>query len=52
MGTLLILVGTFSGVMATLPRSGMWMLRIKKGMGFFMIALGEYFLVKAGQLLF
>ncbi len=52
MGTLLILVGTFSGVMATLPKSGMWMVRIKKAMGFFMIGLGEYFLVKAGQVLF
>lgn len=52
MGTLLIVVGTFSGAMATLPKSGRWMNRIKKAMGFFMIGLGEYFLVKAGQLLF
>ncbi len=50
MGILLILVGTFSGVMAALPRSGQWMVAIKKGMGVFMLLLGEYFLVKAGQL--
>ncbi len=50
MGILLILVGTFSGVMAALPKSGQWMIAIKKGMGVFMILLGEYFLVKAGQL--
>ena len=52
MGTLLIVVGTFSGVMASLPQSGEWMVKIKKGMGFVMIALGEYFLIKAGQLWF
>jgi thiol:disulfide interchange protein DsbD len=48
---LLIVVGTFSGVMASLPRSGLWMVRIKKAMGLAMIALGEYFLIKMGQLM-
>lgn len=52
MGTLLIVVGTFSGVVASLPKSGEWMVKIKKGLGFLMIALGEYFLIKAGQLWF
>ncbi len=52
MGIILIAVGTFSGIMAALPKSGAWMVKVKKGMGFFMIALGEYFLIKAGQLLF
>ncbi len=51
LGTLLVLVGTFSGILATLPRSGEWMLRLKKVMGFFMIALGEYFLIKMGELI-
>ncbi len=50
MGILLILVGTFSGVMAAMPKSGQWMVNVKKGLGVFMILLGEYFLVKAGQL--
>ena len=52
LGTLLIIVGTFSGFMASLPRSGVWMVKIKKVLGFFMIGLGEYFLIKMGQLLF
>ncbi len=52
MGIILIAVGTFSGVMAALPKSGAWMVKVKKGLGFFMIGLGEYFLIKAGQLLF
>lgn len=52
MGTLLIVVGTFSGLVASLPRSGEWMVKIKKTIGFIMIGLGEYFLIKAGQLWF
>lgn len=51
MGLLLIVVGTFSGVVASMPRSGEWMVRIKKGIGLFMIGLGEYFLIKMGQLM-
>ncbi len=51
LGILLIAVGTFSGVVASLPRSGVWMVKIKKGIGIFMIGLGEYFLIKMGQLL-
>ncbi len=52
MGIILVLVGTFSGVLAALPKSGMWMIKVKKGLGVFMIGLGEYFLIKAGQLIF
>jgi cytochrome c-type biogenesis protein len=51
MGLLLILVGTFSGVMAALPKSGEWMVKIKKAFGIIMIGLGEYFLIKMGELL-
>ncbi|MCP4353461.1 MAG: cytochrome C biogenesis protein [Desulfobacterales bacterium] len=51
MGILLILVGTFSGVLAALPKSGEWMVKIKKALGIFMIGLGEYFLIKTGQLI-
>lgn len=52
MGLLLMVVGTFSGAVASLPKSGEWMVKVKKGLGFLMIALGEYFLIKAGQLWF
>lgn len=51
MGLLLVLVGTFSGILASLPRSGEWMAKIKKVLGLAMIGLGEYFLIKMGQLM-
>ncbi len=50
MGILLILVGTFSGLMASMPKSGNWMVTIKKGLGWIMILLAEYFLIQAGKL--
>ena len=52
MGILLILVGTSAGLLTSLPKSGAWMEKIKKGLGIFMILLGEYFLIRAGKLLF
>jgi len=51
LGTLLILVGTFAGVLSALPKSGGWMVGIKKIFGFFMIIIGEIFILKAGQLM-
>ncbi len=44
MGVLLILIGTFSGALAMLPRAGMWMQETKKIMGFAMLAVCVYFL--------
>ncbi len=52
MGALLIGVGTFSGFLATMPKSGMWMVKVKKGMGIMMIILAEYMFVKGGMLIF
>jgi cytochrome c-type biogenesis protein len=51
MGFLLILIGTFTGLITSLPRSGLWMVKIKKGFGILMILVGEYFLIKMGQLM-
>lgn len=50
MGAILLVVGTFSGLMASIPRSGNWMVIIKKSMGVLMIILAEYFLIKAGMM--
>ncbi|WP_456385724.1 cytochrome c biogenesis protein CcdA [Desulfolithobacter sp.] len=50
MGAILLVVGTFSGVLASIPRSGTWMVTIKKVMGFVMIGLAEYFLIQAGMM--
>ena len=50
MGALLLVVGTFSGILTSIPRSGNWMNIIKKTMGFTMIVLAEYFLIQAGRM--
>jgi cytochrome c-type biogenesis protein len=49
MGILLIVVGTFSGLAAALPRPGRWMVGVNKGLGLLMLGLAEYYLIKAGQ---
>ena len=50
MGTLLIIVGTFAGVIASLPNSGKWMTKIKTIFGLILIGAAEYFLYTAGVL--
>jgi thiol:disulfide interchange protein DsbD len=50
MGTLLIIVGTFAGVIAALPKSGKWMTKIKTVFGLILIGAAEYFLYTAGVL--
>jgi thiol:disulfide interchange protein DsbD len=50
MGTLLIIVGTFAGVIASLPKSGKWMTKIKTISGLILIGAAEYFLYTAGVL--
>lgn len=51
MGILLILAGTFSAVFANLSKSSTWILRLRKISGFILIGAGEYFLIKAGSLI-
>ncbi len=50
-GASLILVGTFSGILASLPKSGVWLIRVKQFCGFVLIIAAQYFLIKAGMLL-
>jgi len=47
LGTLVVLVGTFTGVLASLPKSGAWMVTVKKTSGIVMLAAGAYFLYSA-----
>jgi len=51
-GASLILVGTFSGILGNLPKSGVWMVRVKQFCGLVMLIAAEYFLVKAGTVFF
>jgi thiol:disulfide interchange protein DsbD len=50
-GVLLVAIGTFTGILVSLPKSGAWMSRIQKVFGFAMILLGEYFIFQAGRLM-
>lgn len=52
LSSLLIVIGTFSGILANMPKSGNWMNGVKIGMALIMFAAGEYFLVEMGKLLF
>ncbi len=52
MGFVLLLAGTFSGLLTSLPKPGAWMQQVKKVLGLAMIGLGEYFLLRAGQVWF
>ena len=51
MGSLLLVIGTFTGLLANLPKSGRWTEVVKKVFGFLLILVGEYFLLEAGKLL-
>lgn len=50
MATLLIILGTFAGLIANIPKSGMWMTRVNKVFGWILLGMGEYFLIMAGNL--
>jgi thiol:disulfide interchange protein DsbD len=43
-------VGTFTGLLTSLPRSGMWLNRVQKAFGLVMILAAEYFFIHAGEL--
>jgi len=48
MTAILVLVGLFSGAVALLPQSGKWMVWMKKAAGILMIAVAQYYFIKAG----
>ncbi len=51
MTALLVVVGLFSGTLAHLPRSGTWMVWIKKAAGIILIAVAEYYFIQMGLVL-
>jgi thiol:disulfide interchange protein DsbD len=51
MCALLVLIGLFSGTLARLPRSGQWMIWVKRLFAVILLAAGEYYLVQMGKLL-
>lgn len=50
MGTVLVLLGTFTGLIKSLPKAGPWMVWVQRAFGLVFIAMGEYFLFTAGSL--
>ncbi len=50
LGTILILIGTFTAILKALPRAEKWMRLIQKAIAFALIFLGGYFIFKAGLL--
>jgi len=45
MGLILVLAGTFSGILVNLPKSGPWMAWVKKACGLILLAIGLYFII-------
>lgn len=50
MGFLLILLGTFTGLLLSMPKAGAWLEKVKKGFGWVLLFGGEYFIYMAGAL--
>ncbi len=48
LGFLLLIVGTFAGLIASLPRSGRWMVVVKVVFGLILLVTAQYFIFKAG----
>lgn len=48
MTAILVVVGIFSGALAALPQSGPWMVWMKRAAGVIMLAMAEYYFIKAG----
>ncbi len=44
MGLLLIAIGTFAGVLAALPKSGAWMVRVRELLGLVLAGAGVYYI--------
>lgn len=51
LGFLLVVLGTFTGLVASLPRSGPWLLRLKQAFGLVLIGTAQFFLIQAGKLM-
>ena len=51
MTALLAVVGIFSGSVATLPRSGPWMVWVKRAAGVILLAMAEYYFILMGQVM-
>jgi thiol:disulfide interchange protein DsbD len=51
MTMLLAAVGVFSGALTLLPRSGFWMVWVKRAAGVIMLAMAEYYFIQMGMVM-
>jgi len=51
MSAILVAVGVSSGMLARLPKSGKWMVWIKKAAGVVMLGVAVYYFIKVGEVL-
>lgn len=51
MGFFLAILGAFSGVLTSMPKSGNWLVVVKKVCGVILVAAAEYFFIKMGGVL-
>jgi cytochrome c-type biogenesis protein len=49
MGVIIIIIGTFAGILLALPKAGPWMEKVRKFLGAVLIVLGERFIYIAGK---
>ena len=50
-GFLMILLGTFTGLLSSLPKSGPWLERIKRVFGWALLLAAQYLFIRMGELL-
>ena len=50
-GFLMILLGTFTGLLSSLPKSGAWLERVKKTFGWVLLLAAECLFIRMGELL-
>jgi len=49
MTAVLVAVGVSAGALAALPRSGPWMLRLKRAGGVLLLVMAQYYIFQAGR---
>ena len=49
MGTWMIFLGTFTAMIRRLPKSGRWVSAVQRSFGILLIAMAEFYLIRAGQ---
>ncbi len=49
LGFLLVLVGTFTTLLTSLPKSGKWLVRIQQAFGILLLLTAEYFFIQTGK---